>query len=116
MLSAIQECLNDAPDSPVTGRTPELAGSRKDRTHGSHPSDQSTTCAQKLAMRPFKLKMCVHFRGVWSFLSSRRRSEEQVLDEIDLSVPKGPRAGRAESASGVGVTYESCVSSPGFLH
>ena len=71
------------------------------------------TCAQKLATWPFKLKMCVHFGRVWSFLSSRKHSEEQVLDEINLSVPKGPRGARAESASGMGMTYESCVSPPG---
>lgn len=44
--------------------------------------------------------MCVHFGRVWSFPSARRHSEEQVLDEINLSVPKGPRGARAESASG----------------
>lgn len=71
------------------------------------------TCAQKLASWPFKLKMCVHFGRIWSFLSSRRHSEEQMLDEINLSVPKGARGARAESASGVGVTYESCVCPPG---
>lgn len=53
LLSAIQECLNDALDSTMTGSTPELAGRRKGRTHSSHQSDWSMTCAQNLATWPF---------------------------------------------------------------